>query len=231
MVEFAKHGGKVVRYLVDLSVVFVGVFGAFWLTQYSEDQRNRAEERLYLQVIREDVVSDTADFARLNTKNDRNINCNSLAISLLGRGDRSDAVGKLLLEAALNHSIVRAGSSTWDALVSTGDLNLVHNHRLRLQIASMYGSYGVHTLWGDLLTDYTVGTAIPRLIESVDFETGRISQHGSVSDPALMNFLTAKKTMLVAYRGALEESLRRCRKTLELLNAELAGGASEEEAS
>jgi hypothetical protein len=216
------YGNRIGHYVIEALVVFLGVMGAFWLNQFSEDRRDRAVERQYIETLHVDIVTDTSEFADILTSTRISIERNETLIEQLSKGNRSDSIGVEIIHAVLAQSYTVPSTSTWEALVNTGDLNLISNYELRMQIASLFGIYDGVVLVGEMLRKYTLETAGPNIFESVNFETGEIVKHGDNRDPLFMNTSAVTLSLLRVYVELLEQTLIERQTTLKLLDLELA---------
>lgn len=141
---------------LDLLIVVIGVFIGIEVANWNQARQDRHEERRYYGQLLVDLRGDLETFSRAEKRADQFDEAAELVLDRLrGEAPPQASPGQLAI------SIHRAGfiyipytsRGTYNELVSTGNLGLLRNSRLKTEIASYYEAFDRDRQWDVLLRD------------------------------------------------------------------------------
>jgi hypothetical protein len=156
---------------LDFLIVVVGVFIGIEVANWNQARQERNEERRYYGQLIVDLRADvdTLSFAVKKAREFDEAAELTLA-GLSGEAEHKPSPGRMA--TAIHHAgfiyIPQAARGTYDELISTGNLGLLRNSRLKTEIARYYGLFDELRQWDALLraqqSDYWTETAgvLPR---------------------------------------------------------------------
>lgn len=140
--------------LIELAIVVVGVVIGIEAANWNQARQERQEERRYYAQLIEDLRADlnTLDLAiRQSRKHDR---AAENVLSALRSGKVPDG-GPSRFAVDVHYAgflfIPRPARSTYDELISTGNLKLLRDRPAKDSIAAYYARFGLNRQWDDLL--------------------------------------------------------------------------------
>lgn len=141
---------------IDLLIVVVGVFIGIEVSNWNEARQVRAEERRYYSQVRADLVSDVQTFQFAQQRSRLNDAQAQLALSALEGSvtDHSPADVAMALHRGAFLYLPVANRTTFDELISTGNLSLLRDHALKRRISEYYSSFEQSRQWDVLLRSY-----------------------------------------------------------------------------
>jgi hypothetical protein len=158
---------------LDLLIVVVGVFIGIEVANWNQARQERQEERRYYGQLLVDLRTDLETLATAEKRADQFDDAAQLVLDRLGGKVPPQATpGRLATSIHLAGfiNIPHASRGTYDELISTGNLGLLRNSRLKSQIAHYYEDFEADRQWDSLLrdqqSDYWADTAgiLPRPI-------------------------------------------------------------------
>lgn len=204
-----RRSTRYLRYIVELAVVFLGVWLGLLAEDYRQTRQEREAERVSLGRLIADLDSDALDMAG---NLERTTASHAAARWVL---DRSDARGvdsdSLAEHLSTIHfiSLLTPNTSEYSALKSTGRINLIRNQELRQGLTQLYEGYpyinALHDRDADRL-DAAMAEIAPHVRMQVMhgrvFPTVRVVGDPDVilSDAAFLREVSA----MVGYRSLLE---------------------------
>lgn len=141
--RFMKHVSDQNWFAVGLDalVVIVGIFLGMQATEWNETRKDRIEEEQYLQRLRDDLdlqfdhMKLRVDYLTVAQKD------NELITSFLRAPEKNTLPLGRVLAAFYNSTVIypfRPISMTYDELISTGKIHLIHDINIRSHIAQYY---------------------------------------------------------------------------------------------
>ncbi|HJU76843.1 MAG TPA: DUF6090 family protein, partial [Sphingomicrobium sp.] len=141
---------------LDFLVVVMGVFVGIEVANWNQSRHDRQEERRYYGQVLVDLRADLATFSRAERQADRHDEAAQLVIDRLG-GKATPQVSSGRMATAIHLAgfiyIPYASRGTYNELVSTGNLGLLRNSKLKSEIANYYGTFDRDRQWDGLLRD------------------------------------------------------------------------------
>jgi hypothetical protein len=192
---------------LDFLIVVVGVFIGIEVANWNQARQDRNEERRYYGQLIVDLRTDV-DTLSFAVKKAREFD-EAAELTLAGlSGEAAHRTSPGRMATAIHHAgfiyIPRTSRGTYDELISTGNLGLLRNSRLKTEIARYYGLFDEHRQWDSLLraqqSDYWAETAgiLPRPVlraatrgtePSLSAEEDRAIWEAARSHPRLPNML------------------------------------------
>jgi len=162
-----QAGGSARKYLVyaigEILLVMIGILLALQVNNWNEGQHEKKRTTLYLQNIKSDfenhleAIEETHNFLEVNKE------CAKYVADYV-RGE-IQVVDTFKLIKSLNRSAYivnfKIQNSTWDEIISVGDLKLIKNSQLKSQISYFLGEY-------EVLTELEERKYNPVLVEFLD---------------------------------------------------------------
>lgn len=141
---------------LDFFIVVIGVFVGIEVANWNQARQDRQEERRYYGQLLVDLRGDLETFSRAENRADLFDQAAQLVIDKLG-GEAPPQVSPGRLAISIHRAgfiyIPYTSRGTYNELVSTGNLGLLRNSRLKSEIASYYGTFDRDRQWDGLLRD------------------------------------------------------------------------------
>lgn len=156
---------------LDFLIVVVGVFIGIEVANWNQARQDRNHERRYYGQLIADLRTDV-DTLSFSVKKSREFDeAAELSLARLS-GDVAHRAWPGRMATAIHHAgfiyIPQTARGTYNELISTGNLRLLRNSRLKTEIAGYYGAFDSNRQWDSLLrqqqSDYWAETAgiLPR---------------------------------------------------------------------
>ncbi len=151
--------------LVELAVVVIGITLAFIINRTYEDYKNRQQEAEYLQSLRDDLTTDIHELDSLRTYLEKQKNTLTRFSERLFDGDKisPDSLRSYVL-AMTRLYLFTPQRTTFFALKSSGDLNLIRDYTLRHDIFKYYqeleGLEYLHRIINNYFNTYIISMVI-----------------------------------------------------------------------
>ena len=141
---------------LDLLIVIVGVFIGIEVANWNEARQERSEERRYYSQLLVDLRTDLQTFALAERRTrDFDQAAEWVLAKLGGKPPREVSSGRLA--AAIHYAgfiyLPTVNRRTYDELISTGNLGLLRDQRIRSDIAAYYGKFAEIRQWDALLRE------------------------------------------------------------------------------
>lgn len=224
MAEATKS--RVLALFLELGVVFLGVFIALAADSWSQSRQEARRELAYIQALQRDVIEAQGRVALAIEETSVFLKEAEVFLNLL----RSDApMPDSTSIARLNISPMTLPMGTLDALLETGDVNLLSHEGLRATIINQRSEIGT---WLSLIEQFNVTVLANVARQSVAVEEIS-SKYRDAAEPMPLVALRESPTFIAAYeihRNALNNhlgfmnSINRSLTTLELSVSEALGG-------
>lgn len=140
--------------VVDLAIVFVGVFLGIQAANWNEARKERAEERRYYVQLIDDLRADQQTLLVAERRSRQFDEAAEQVLQALQNGiAQGMAPGRLAVQ--LHYAgylyLPRPARMTYDELVSTGSVGLLRNQRAKAAIAQYYAEFDEYRQWDGLL--------------------------------------------------------------------------------
>lgn len=141
---------------LDFFIVVIGVFIGIEVANWNQARQDRQEERRYYGQLLVELRADLETFSRTERLADRYDEAAQLVIDRLS-GKAPAEVPRGRMATAIHHAgfiyIPYTSRGTYNELVSTGNLRLLRNSRLKSEIANYYANFDRIRQWDGLLRD------------------------------------------------------------------------------
>lgn len=140
---------------LDFLIVVLGVFIGIEVANLNDERQERQEERRYYGQLLVDLRADLKALAEAEKRADRHDEAAQMVIDRLDGAPTRASPGRLAKSIHLAGFIFipHASRGTYDELISTGNLRLLRNTRLKSEIANYYGGFEENRQWDSLLRD------------------------------------------------------------------------------
>ena len=200
----------------ELLVVVAGILIAFGLNNWAN---NRSENKLaqrYLHGIHDDLTADSLQLSQRLTDLERREGLARRAIGFLYNPNapgRDSAFTIIFRDLHFAQPFI-PNASTYEALVSSGDLNLIDDFELRRAIAGHYHRYA--EMEGEnLRTEHFIRSSVsPYMMNEVAMADLRTGLELNFKDHRLQNIIFASFGILDLQHETVERTLQRCREIL-----------------
>jgi hypothetical protein len=142
--------------VVDLAIVVIGVFLGIEAANWNDSRKQRLEERRYYSQIIEDLRTDQQTLQTAQDASRRNDRAAESSLEALAAGiPRGTAPGHLAVQFQYAGFLYlpRPEKRTYDELISTGNIGLLHNQRAKSALAKYYGNFDKLRQWDELLRE------------------------------------------------------------------------------
>lgn len=129
---------KVRPYLIDLIVVIAGITIAFMLDNLSQNKQEKRQEQLYLQALKEDLVSDQNSLQTLMDSSlvlARNV---GEAFQLMYSQQPVEKFESRHVISTYMAPYFSGNNGTYNALINSGDMNIISSFELKTALANHY---------------------------------------------------------------------------------------------
>ena len=157
---------------IELIVLVVGIFIGLQVDDWNQARQDRAEERIYLEELREDLNA-SQSFLLASIEELDEISAQMTALLAQSASERPDWSIEQLNQALGNvHRMPTffAVSRAWDNLTGAGHLKLIRNRELKNALAQYYAATELVRLVQDTHEMELVHTFQPYIIENLDYQ-------------------------------------------------------------
>jgi Family of unknown function (DUF6090) len=146
---------------IDHAIEFIGVFLsivlAFGLQNWSEDEKDREKESLYLKNLHDDLVVDYNSLERRVLEYDRKLKSTKKILQLLSSSDKSaiDSTLSIVNKELTYNSFYTPHNHTYESLKYNGDLQLITNSDFKILLSELDISYQTTKTHGIFFLEYT----------------------------------------------------------------------------
>lgn len=125
-------------YFIDLIVVIAGISIAFALDNWSQNKKEKREEVLYLQALKEDLTSDMRSLHQLMDSSKVLINNMNETFQLLFSNQPVDRFQNKHIVSAYVAPYFSGNTGTYNALINSGDLKSISSFEVKKGLADHY---------------------------------------------------------------------------------------------
>lgn len=132
------------RYLVyaigEVVLVVIGILIALKISNWSEAKKERQKEHTYLEAILQDLETEKASLERIINRRKSKIRSAAKIWAIYADAAETDSMGFHIGNLAV-WEVVTPGMNTWKELISTGDLHLIQNAKIKEGLANLMARY------------------------------------------------------------------------------------------
>lgn len=214
--DIKKHS-----YLLELIVVFIGLFLAFTLDRMWDNYKTGVAEENYLNGFLKDITSDHNDLDSSLVGYKYNVNRLRNIINMTGKdGIPQDT---LLPLAALmgSQSKFVPQRITYETLTASGSLSIISDYELRQKIAELYTKYNSILFIEETFNKYISENVFPFLQNNFDFMDNSLIDKNLGKNPVFKNMTMFYYSIYKAKLENLTQVKIIAEEVLELLQKEL----------
>jgi len=209
------------KYLFELITVFLGVTAAFMLDRWAENNRARKEEAQYISSIYEENEEDRAYLKNMLDFYQKKIKKVEKLIRLLNDRDSLYTIESLLPKALFSHLFFKPSASTWESLKGSGELKLIQNLQLKIQLSKLHRMYYYLEKHEKNIEMYLQQDLLPYALKHINLMTMKFFDRQSLLEPYFMNLVKTYYFIIQDYFNSLNTAYQLCLKVKQLLETEL----------
>ena len=216
----------------ETAIVTIGVAMALAVDAWWQDRVDHTTESGYLQGLREDFTITASDLSQEVASSAESMAAIDELVELMNAGNANDRSEVLdLISRSFDTSVLRPVTTTYDDLVTSGNLGLLRNDDLRSALAGWSAQLAIHRRFEDhilfphyLATDDFLmhNTRVPEELGNGLLNDTRYEADTStlLSDQTFRNLLLIRRGWIEARSTSLEELQERLIQVRRLLGAE-----------
>jgi len=157
-------------YFIDLIVVIAGISIAFTLDNWSQNNKERKEERLYLQALKEDLASDQENLYSLMDSSKVLIANINETFQLLFSNQPVDRFENRHIISTYVAPYFSGNNGTYNALINSGDLKTISSFEIKKGLADHYNvSYPEIRNVDDFIRSLVDNHLYPYMLKNIRF--------------------------------------------------------------
>lgn len=157
-------------YLIDLIVVIAGISIAFTLDNWSQNNKERKEERLYLEALMEDLSSDQKNLQMLMDSSKVLIANINETFQLLFSDQPVEGFESKHIISAYVAPYFSGNNGTYNALINSGDLKTISSFEVKKGLADHYNvSYAEIRNVDDFIRNLVDNHLYPYMLKNIKF--------------------------------------------------------------
>jgi hypothetical protein len=206
-----------IKYLFELLVVFLGVTSAFMLERWAEYSSARKEEQHYLTNIYEEVQEDDTNLRKLIEYYRLKIEeIDSLLIAVDSTA-KVKTIEPQIAEALFNYRFFKPSINTWESLKTSGELKLIRNFQIKIQIAKLDRTYYNLIKYQEYIEEFITQSLLNYALKHFDLSTFEAFDNQSITNPYFINVVKTYHQILQNYHNALKNAHQECLKVKKQL--------------
>ncbi|MFC1898637.1 hypothetical protein ACFLYJ_03595 [Candidatus Cloacimonadota bacterium] len=158
------------HYVLELLVVFISITLAFMLDNWSSSQRNQIMLKEYFESLIIDINSDLTTLESSINNIEEILSSYAKMIEFQKIEAPNDSI-YFYLDAVLGSEKLNSNKSTFESLISSGNINLISKIEIKKKIFKVYGLYDDAELSDKANYDYRFSTIIPFLNDYINLIT------------------------------------------------------------
>ena len=200
--------------LRELIIVVLGILIAFALNSWAQSRKTSKMEQQYLTSLHDDLVADSLELYRRLGDLNRRTGLARRAIGFVFSPNQpaSDSAFTLIFRDLHSQERFLPNASTYEALIYSGDLQLISDFELRKNIAGHYHRYSIMEDENNRADHFIRSSVVPYMMNNTEMrKLGRSDQVLDFSDPLLQNIIFASFGILDLQIDKTRQSLENCR--------------------
>lgn len=186
---------------IELVVVFIGIYAAFLLNNWQQNQHDAQLERKYLHSLKAEVAEDFRNLQDVLAANEHKLNQFNQQIRKIQTKTLPEESAMVLLGDILSNLVFHPRATTYESIKYSGNLNLIRRYELREKIVAYYESFGDYKLQQQLSVDFTYDYAVRFAFDHIDLASNRLLNRDTSKITSLHN-------LIMAYSVLLEQNVR-----------------------
>ena len=159
--------------VLEILVVIVGIFGGLQVDDWNSNRKDRIEERAYLERLSAQMQNNEAGLSALGPSLEERMQAVNYALSSLS-GDPKLIDGRRLMEElgkTMNLRVIHLQTDVYEEMVSTGNINLITDIRLREELAGYLAAIAAMDKVDSIGTfNFFNGDYVPFLLQHLDMQ-------------------------------------------------------------
>ena len=197
------------NHLIELLVVIIGISIAFALNNWSEGNKEKQSERDHLQSLITDLETDIATLqSHVDSMNAIRNKTMQLFGILYSPGDPKTRLEHAHITAFYSVTYFKPKSSTYNAILASGNFELIRDYGLRSAISELYNVHYEELADMDRFVRNLVDTNIyPFMLKHIEFSRTGLSDHSPLMTTEFTN-LSGSFVNIMERRKQVYEEIR-----------------------
>ncbi len=207
-----------VNYLIELVVVFISVTLAFTLNQCQDNNRKAALEQKYINDFYDELLLDQASLDSVINESWASLDKISKLLDLINSEDFQNDSLFDHLTGMITISFFFANRSTYQSIISSGNLGVISDYQLKSGIINYYQEIESGVLVENYYRLHINEYVLPFFYDHVDMQNVRIVPPAEIRSLRFANIVTGSSTLLyqnVQYYLNLQETCKALAAQLE----------------
>lgn len=192
---------NIAKYFIELTVVFIGITGAFLLNSWREDHKDAQLEKKYLLSFRQEIEDNGKELGRVielnSTKNER---VKRYVEMITNKSVPPDSAVSMLSEMMSNYPLMPK-MDTYTSITGSGNLNLISDFNLRKSLITYYHGFEHVKLQEDVYIDYIINFIFPFINNHLDLASQTLDSAETIQTLAFRN-------LIMGYAVLLQQNLK-----------------------
>ncbi len=189
-------------YLVELSIVFIGLSGALFLDSWRNQKQDISQRQKYLTGVSADLNSDLAWFTQTTQLAQSARNQLDDLIQQLGQPESPPYTPQQIFQKLAPVAYIyefTPNTTTYEMMKYSGQLDLIDDYDLRARLVAYHLDMNNVALSQNVLKEITLSYALPFLFEHTDLGNGTMNDATILASPYFKNFIIGYKISLDQY--------------------------------
>lgn len=217
-----KKGGYLFYAFGEIFLVVIGILIALGLNNWNERKAEKNDEAFFLKSIMENIIEDENELEKIiSFQTERR----AIRIELYNELDRKQKnrakIEALFTQISDMNLTFFPNNSAFNSIKSSGDLNLIQNKSLQIQLSSLYDKTYYRIDYNGVVYDQRVEKNSTDLKNDYSLELNAFTNWDVVENGTIRNIVSFEQDYNDYYVSLLEAALVRVKDIKTMLNKEL----------
>lgn len=217
-----KNGGYLFYALGEIFLVVIGILIALGLNNWNERKAEKNDEAFFLKSILENIIEDENELEKIISFQSLR---RTIRIELYNELDREQKdrskIETLYAKITDMNLTFFANNSAFNSIKSSGDLNLIQNKTLQIQLSSLYDKTYYRIDYNGQVYDKRSEENSREFKNDYNLERHEFTNWKVVEDGTVRNIISFEQDYNLYYVGLLEAALVHVKNIKTMLNKEL----------
>jgi hypothetical protein len=200
------------KLFLELVVVFLGVTAGFLLNNWQNQRQTSSLEKKYLNGFLQDANANISEIRKAVKSDSLWLHDAKPKLLELSKGKLEPDSANALFKMIVNISKADIQTGTYDAIVNSGNLNIISDYKLKRQIVGYSSSISGTRYIEDYFYQYFNEFVMPFVFSNYNVLQGTFDNKGIIKTTKFSNVVAGYYSMvqqrLASYKKLLEDSLK-----------------------
>ena len=208
--------------ILEIFLVMIGILLAFQVSDWDTNHKERMDELTTYTNIRDQINNDRDRIEGQISFNNHFLSMFQHGADIIENKDFSqkDTLGKIAFNLT-NYSDFDRKGNIYETLINSGQINLLKNHEIVLQIKELEEHYLYINRMENIHYDAMIQYAVPGIAKSVKFNSGEIMDIDGIYGFEFQNLIYSLLSIMDEKDQSYKTALVKIDKTIELIDNEL----------